>query len=121
MVSATQTQNRRVISTSSGFFSSATLTVLGSSAMPQIGQSPGASRTISGCIGQVYSVLSMGSAAMEGSSAMPHFGQSPGPCRRTSGSMGQVYSLEASLRTAEGAAAACTIGCEAGRAAAGAI
>ena len=30
-------------------------TVRGSSAMPQIGQAPGASRTISGCIGQVYS------------------------------------------------------------------
>ncbi len=41
MVSATQTQNRRVISTSSGFFSSAALTVLGSNAMPQIGQCPG--------------------------------------------------------------------------------
>ena len=30
------------------------LGIIGSSAMPQIGQVPGASRTISGCIGQVY-------------------------------------------------------------------
>ena len=32
-------------------------TPIGSSAMPQIGQLPGASRTISGCIGQVYSTF----------------------------------------------------------------
>ena len=43
-VSAAQTQNRRVISTSSGFFSSATVTVRGSRAMPQMGQDPGSSR-----------------------------------------------------------------------------
>ena len=56
-VSATLTQKRRVMSASSGFSgSSAEVTVRGSSAMPQIGQLPGASRTISGCIGQVHSV-----------------------------------------------------------------
>ena len=87
-------------STSSGFCSSSTLTVLGSRAMPQIGQDPGASRTISGCMGQVYSVFVTGSAATTGSSAIPHFGQSPGPCWRTSGSIGHVYSFEAGLRAA---------------------
>ena len=34
----------------------------GSSAMPQIGQLPGSSRTISGCIGQVHSVLTTGNS-----------------------------------------------------------
>ena len=52
-----QIQNRLVMLTSSGFSSSAAATVLGSSAMPQIGQSPGSSLTISGCMGQVYSVF----------------------------------------------------------------
>jgi hypothetical protein len=47
------------MSRSSGFASS-TVTVRGSSAMPQIGQLPGSARTISGCIGQVYSVLACG-------------------------------------------------------------
>ena len=45
-------QNRRVISTNSGLGASSKLTVLGSSAMPQIGQEPGSDRPISGCIGQ---------------------------------------------------------------------
>ena len=43
---------RRVKSTNSPLGSSEG--TIGSSAMPQIGHSPGASRTISGCIGQVY-------------------------------------------------------------------
>jgi hypothetical protein len=48
------TQRRRVKSTSSGFGpSSAAGTPIGSSAMPQIGQVPGPSCTISGSIGQV--------------------------------------------------------------------
>ena len=46
-------QNRRRMSISSGLGWSAALTVIGSSAMPQTGQSPGPSWTISGCIGQV--------------------------------------------------------------------
>ena len=51
------THRRRVKSTSSGFGLSAPVgTPIGSSAMPQIGQEPGPSRTISGCIGQVYFV-----------------------------------------------------------------
>ena len=46
-------QKRRVMSTSSGLGPSSAVATIGSSAMPQIGQVPGASRTISGCIGQV--------------------------------------------------------------------
>ena len=57
MDSAALTQKRRVKSTSSGFGPSSPVgTPIGSSAMPQIGQEPGLSRTISGCIGQVYCV-----------------------------------------------------------------
>src|SRR6266576_5586902 len=51
------TQNLRRMSTSSGFSSSVSETARGSKAMPQIGQLPGPSRTICGCIGQVYSIL----------------------------------------------------------------
>ena len=82
-------QKRRVMSRSSGL-SSSTVTVRGSSAMPQIGQLPGSARTISGCMGQVYSVLLAGSAGDSGSSAIPHLGQGPGPICRTSGHMGQT-------------------------------
>ena len=82
-------QNRRVMSRSSGL-SSSTVTVRGSRAMPQIGQLPGSARTISGCMGQVYSVLLAGSAGDSGSSAIPHLGQGPGPICRTSGHMGQT-------------------------------
>src|SRR5437764_1104287 len=64
----TLTQNRRVISTSSGFFPSARVTVRGSSAIPQIGQEPGASRTISGCMGQVYVTVLVPRAVATGSS-----------------------------------------------------
>ena len=53
-VAARLTQNRRDKSTSSGLPWSSAGTISGSSAMPQIGQAPGASRTISGCIGQVH-------------------------------------------------------------------
>jgi len=45
---------RRVKSTSSPLVSSEG--TIGSSAMPQIGQLPGSSRTISGCIGQLHCV-----------------------------------------------------------------
>jgi hypothetical protein len=54
--SVTPTQKRRVMSASSGLTSSSAEGVIGSSAMPQIGQLPGALRTISGCIGHVHSV-----------------------------------------------------------------
>lgn len=84
-------RNRRVMSTSSGFTSSA-VTVRGSSAIPQMGQLPGSDRTISGCIGQVHSVRVAATAAVTGSSAIPHVVHVPGPICRTSGSMGHVCS-----------------------------
>ena len=88
--SATLIQNRRVISASSGFASSPTVTVRGSSAMPQIGHEPGPERTICGCIGQVYSTRVVGAAGISGSSAIPHLGHAPGWSWRTSGSIGQT-------------------------------
>ena len=75
---------------SSGFSSSDALTVRGSRAMPQIGHEPGSERTISGCIGQVYSIRAAEGLGTDGSRAMPHFGQAPGFCSRTSGSIGQM-------------------------------
>src|SRR5690554_305161 len=65
IVSAAETLSRKEKSTSSGFGpSSAAGTPIGSSAIPHLGQSPGASVTISGCMGQVYFVPSgMGSGA----------------------------------------------------------
>src|SRR2546421_8649457 len=53
-VSATPTQKRNVIERSSLSSASSSETLRGSSAMPQMGQLPGRSRRISGCIGQVY-------------------------------------------------------------------
>ena len=82
-------QKRRLIEASSGFACSCAVTVRGSDAIPQIGQEPGSERTISGCIGQTYSVRLAGKRGI-GSSAMPHFGQGPGSAFSTSGSIGQV-------------------------------
>lgn len=64
-VSTALTQKRLVMSVSSGFSSpsSGAVIVRGSSAIPQMGQLPGASRTISGCIGQVYSTAPAPGAA----------------------------------------------------------
>src|ERR1051325_44960 len=90
-VSAVLIQKRRFMSTNSAFSSSAEI-VRGSSAIPQIGQKPGASRTICGCMGQVYSIFSFGALTVTGSSVIPHFGQEPGLSCRTSGCIGQVYS-----------------------------
>src|SRR5437016_1966975 len=53
-VKYTHNQKRRCILISSTFSSSPVAT-RGSSVIPQIGQEPGPSRTISGCIGQAYS------------------------------------------------------------------
>ncbi len=58
-VSTAPTHRRRVMLASSGLAALA-VTVRGSSAMPQIGQAPGRSRTICGCMGQVYSMRSDG-------------------------------------------------------------
>ena len=63
---AALTQRRRRMSVSSGFSVSASWIVRGSSAMPQMGQLPGASRTISGCIGQVQVCLAGGGAGGSG-------------------------------------------------------
>src|SRR5678815_4471547 len=84
------TQNLRRISTSSGFSSSDKETVRGSKAIPQIGQLPGASRMISGCMGQVYSIFCLGGTTDSGSSSMPHLGHAPGLGCRTSGCIGHV-------------------------------
>ena len=62
MDSATPTQNRRVMSASSGLGPVSAVTVTGSSAIPQIGHEPGPGRRISGCIGQVHSATSPGVA-----------------------------------------------------------
>ncbi len=51
--SARPIQNRRLMSISSSFGPASALASNGSSAMPQIGQEPGPTWRISGCIGQV--------------------------------------------------------------------
>ena len=89
MVRTTPTQKRRVMSRSSGFSSCTAVTVRGSRAMPQMGHDPGSGRTISGCMGQVYSVR-VEARGTSGSSAMPQEGQAPGLGSRTSGHMGQT-------------------------------
>jgi hypothetical protein len=101
-VKAALIQNRRFMSISSGLTSSPVIS-RGSSAMPQIGQGPGLSRTISGCIGHVYSTRVAGGRKELGSRAIPHFGQLPGVSHRTSASIGQVYSMTGAF--AGGAAA----------------
>src|SRR5689334_770546 len=55
---ATATQNRRVMSASSGLGPESAVTRTGSSAIPQIGHEPGPGRRISGCIGHVHSETS---------------------------------------------------------------
>ncbi|GBF31786.1 hypothetical protein MnTg04_01753 [bacterium MnTg04] len=87
IVNDTLTQNRRVISISSRLSSSSSVTTTGSSDMPQSGQSPGLSRTISGCMGQVY--CRAGAATKTRSSAIPHLGQSPAWSDSTSECIGQ--------------------------------
>ena len=94
-VRITLIQNRRVMSTSSGFAASSRLTVCGSRAIPQMGQVPGSDWTISGCMGQTYVLCVRGTGAVTGSRAMPQRGHAPGPAWRTSGCMGQVYTVPA--------------------------
>ncbi len=67
--STTPTQNRRVMSRSSGLTASAPVGVIGSKAMPQIGQEPGSVRMICGCMGQVHST-----SPVAGSSSAPTAG-----------------------------------------------
>src|SRR6202048_1933885 len=71
------TQNRRLMSRSSGFSSLPAVTVRGSNAMPQIGHDPGSERIISGCMGQVYSVC-LDAMGTSDSKAMPHEGVAQG-------------------------------------------
>src|SRR3546814_19586697 len=78
---------------SSGFFSSAD-TVIGSSAIPHFGHSPGSSCTTSGCIGQVYWTCRCKGMGAASSSGMPHFGQAAGPSFSTPGHIGQMRSEE---------------------------
>lgn len=89
-VSAAAAQRRRVMLSNSGLLSFY-VTVRASRAILQRGQAPGESRTICGCMGQVYSVRSAGAATCFGSRAMPHFGQAAGLVEKTSGSIGQMY------------------------------
>jgi len=66
MPSATLLQKRRDICRSSlSSAGSPAVGTIGSSAMPQMGHTPGESRTISGCMGQVYFVpaIALGGAA----------------------------------------------------------
>ena len=90
-VKSAASQNRRVMSRSSSLSSSSPVAAIGSSAMPHLGQLPGSSRTISGCIGQVHFVAA--GAGATGSSAIPHLGQLPGPSCRISGCIGHVCSI----------------------------
>ena len=92
-VSRTARRKRRVMSISSGFLPSSSVGVRGSSAMPQIGQLPARSRTISGCMGQVHTAPAAGGAAgrrlcavRRGRRAPPWVPRvaRPGPARRDS-------------------------------------
>ena len=89
-------QKRRVMSTSSGFASSSTATVVGSSAMPHLGHAPGSDATTSGCMGQTYWVVGPGSVSSTLSSPMPQLGQAPGSSCWTSGHIEQVYMISPS-------------------------
>src|SRR5687768_17183 len=60
IVSGSESQNRRFMSTYSGSGASSSVISFGSSAMPQIGQLPGPIWTISGCMGQVNSIWDLG-------------------------------------------------------------
>jgi len=75
--------------------------------MPQMGHVPGPSRTICGCMGQVYWVRSVAVEGRVASSAIPHFGQAPGFAESTSGCMGQVYWADAAAFVSDTGAAAC--------------
>src|SRR5579863_2191178 len=88
-VSARLTQKRRVMARNSGFSSSIAVTVRGSSAMPQMGHDPGPGRTISGCMGHVYSVR-VATDGASGSSDMPQLGHGPGLLAWTCGHIGQT-------------------------------
>src|ERR1700693_4391026 len=87
-VRARLVQKRRVMSCNLGLASEAAVMVRGSRVMPQMGHEPGAGRTISGCMGQVYSVR-VEATGTSGSRARPQEGQGAGLFSRTWGHMGQ--------------------------------
>ena len=89
-VRARLTQKRRVMSRSSGFSWADAVTERGSRAIPQIGHEPGPGRTISGCMGQVYSVRVDDATGTSDSKAIPQEGHAPGWFSRTSGHIGQT-------------------------------
>src|ERR1700678_1626541 len=106
-VSATPIHSLRVMFTNSGLAKSL-LTTTGSSAIPQIGQSPGPSLSTSGSIGQVYLPLYAAANGSLGCSGHPHCGHGPGFAVCTSACMGQLY-LPASAdgMTTKGRCASC--------------
>ena len=106
-MSATANQKRRVMSRSSGFSSSVFDGVRASSAIPQMGHAPGASRTICGCIGQVHCARTGAGTGVSGSRAIPHVGHDPGPSWRTSACMGHVKITEEGLDSAAFSARRC--------------
>src|SRR6266566_5096386 len=83
-VRSVDSQNRRVIDTSSGFGRSSSVMTRGSSAIPQIGQAPGASRTICGSIGHVYSMRAPAAAAGGGDDCADGVRNSAGFSRKRS-------------------------------------
>ena len=90
IASAAATQNRRVMSASSGLGPDSAVTVTGSSAIPQIGHAPGPERRISGCIGHVHSATSPAVApaavAAAGATGCPAWSDSWQACACATGS-----------------------------------
>ena len=74
-------RNLRSMSWSSGFSSPSADIVIGSRAIPQIGQAPGPSATICGCIGQVHFVAPAGGIACGAADASRNL---PGSARNRS-------------------------------------
>src|SRR5512145_3208054 len=70
MDNAVPIQNRRVRSRSSES-SAAPVPAIGTRAIPHLGQEPGPSRTISGCMGQVYCAPLIASAGGAGGATGP--------------------------------------------------
>ena len=86
IASAAATQNRRVMSASSGLGPESAVTVTGSSAIPQIGHAPGAERRISGCIGHVHSATSPAVALAAGATGCPAWSDPWQACACATGS-----------------------------------
>ena len=103
--SGTEIQNRRAMSRYSRIVvSSSAVGTIGSRCMPQIGQRPGLSRTISGCIGHVYwappDVWRAG-RCVAGAARARARARGRVPCRN----FGRRYQAHAALRAVRGAGA----------------